>query len=432
MLRWIVPVLVMLAAPLRAGVDVQVVTSPQGQPVWLVEDHTLPFIALRLRFEGGTTLDPEGRGGAAYLMTGLLEEGAGARDAFAFQSAREALGAEFGFDVGGEDLTISARMLTETRDAATDLLAEALADPRFDADAVERVRAQVLAGLAMDARNPNAIAGRVFGAALFGDHPYGRPREGTPESVAALTRADLVLAHEMLLTRARVQVSVVGDISAGELGPLVDRLLAGLPEGAPQLPAPVPATLDGNTRVEPFPTPQSVALFALPGVAFADVDFIPAYMLNEIMGGSGVQSRLMQSVREDRGLTYGIYSYLTDRTGAPLWQGAFASGNASMGEAVALVRAEWARLAEDGVTAEELAAVKTYLTGAYPLRFDGNGAIAGILAGLQAQEMTPDYIDRRNALIEAVTLEQINRVARELIDPAALTFVVVGQPGDLP
>lgn len=424
-------IIFLTAMAAQADVDIQEIETPGGVPVWLVEDHAIPFVALRLVFEGGAALDPGDKRGAANLMTGLIEEGAGDMDAQAFQTARESLAADFGFDVGDDTLSVSARFLTENRDQAVALLTQALVAPRFDADAVERVRAQVMTGLRSDKVDPNRIAGRAFDARVFGDHPYGSDLSGTPDSVAALTREDLLAINRALLVRSRVHVAAVGDITADDLAALVDGLLSGLPATGPDLPAAVTPMFDGGTHVEPFDTPQSVALFGQPGLPLEHPDFIPAYMLNEIIGGSGVQSLLMQEVREERGLTYGIYSYLVEKEGAQLWMGSFASGNGAMADAVSVVRDTWARVARDGITAEQLAAVKTYLTGSYPLRFDGNQAIARILTGMQITGRPPSYITERNDLINAVTLDQINRVARDLMDPDRLTFVIAGSPEGL-
>lgn len=430
-IRFLIAALLLAASPVRA-IDIDVVETDAGFEAWLVEDHTIPFVALELVFEGGAALDRPGKEGAGYLMSGLIEEGAGDRDAQAFQTAREALAAEFRFDISADRMSVSAKMLSENREEAAALLGEALRAPRFDPDAVERVRGQVLAGLAADAVDPNAIAGRAFSAQVYGDHPYGRDREGTPQTVAGLTRDDLLQAHRDILVRDRVLISAVGDISAEELGVLVDGLLADLPLAERDLPGPADPQLAGGVSVAPFDTPQSVALFAQPGITQEDPDFFALYILNEILGGSGLQSRLMQAVREERGLTYGVYSYLVDREGAQLWQGSLASGNGTMAEAVEVVRAQWQLLASEGVTEDELTAAKTYLTGAYPLRFDGNGPIARILTGLQIQEKDPSYVNTRNDRINAVTLDQINRVARERLDPDRLTFVIAGQPEGLP
>ena len=415
----------------EVAIEIEEVTSPGGITAWLVEDHTIPFTALEIRFEGGTSLDEPDSLGAVNLMTGLLEEGAGEMEAREFQAAREDLGASFSFDVGSDTLSVSARMLTENRDAAVDLLREALVAPRFDPVAIERVRGQVQSILAQDAQNPRRLASRAFYEAAFGDHPYGRPDNGTPESVAALTRADLVAAHEAALTRESVHVGAVGDITPEELGALLDELLGDLPEEGPELPGHVEFGLAGGVEVIDYPTPQSVALFGQPGLEREDEDFFAAYILNHILGGGGFESRLMTEVREKRGLTYGISTDLVPLENAEFWIGSVASANDRMATAIEVIRDEWARIAEEGVTQEELDAAKTYLTGEYPLRFDGNGQIAGILVGMQVTGLPQSYVTERNEFIEAVTLEEINRVAAERVDPEALHFVVVGRPEGL-
>ena len=425
--------LFLMVAPLaaRAEIEIQEVTSPGGIDAWLVEEQSIPFAALEIIIDGGASLDEPGKRGATNLMMGLLEEGAGDMDARAFQTAREGLAASYGFDAYDDSVVITARFLTENRDQAVELLRKALTEPRFDQDALDRVRAQVQSIIRSDSTDPNAIAGAAFDAAAFGDHPYGSDINGTAESVSALTRADIITAHRNALVRSRVHVGAAGDISAQELGILLDDLLGALPEEGPVLPEPVAFGLDGGTTVIDFETPQSVALFGHEGLERDDEDFFAAYILNEILGGRGVQSRLMEEVREKRGLTYGVYSYLVPKDYAALYLGSVASANDRIAQAIAVIRDEWARMAQEGVTAEELEAAKTYLTGAYPLRFDGNAAIAGILAGMQATGLPPDYVENRNAYVEAVTLDDINRVAGELLNPEGLHFVVVGQPEGL-
>jgi zinc protease len=197
------------------------------------------------------------------------------------------------------------------------------------------------------------------------------------------------------------------------------------------MPGPADPAFPGGVTVVDFPTPQSVVLFGQSGVAQEDPDFFAAFILDHILGGGGFESRLMTEVREKRGLTYGIYTYLADRDHAQTWGGSVASANDRVAEAVEVIRAEWARLQAEGVTAAELENAKTYLTGAYPLRFDGNGTIANIIVGMQMRGFPIDYAATRNDKVNAVTLADVNRVAREVLDPAALSFVVVGQPEGL-
>lgn len=422
--------LFLLALPLRAEVVVQEVTSPGGLTAWLVEEHTIPFTALEIRFEGGASLDPAGKRGAMNLMTALIEEGAGDLDARGFAEAREALAASYGFDVYDDALTISAKMLTENRDAAVALLKSALMEPRFDADAIERVREQVQSVIRSNSTDPGQIASDRFNALAWGDHPYGSSSDGTAESVAALGRDDILAARDSILARDRMFVAAVGDITAAELGALLDELLGALPETGAPLPVRATYLLEPGLTVVPFETPQSVAIFGHEGIDRNDDDYIAAYILNEVFGGGGFESRLMQEVREKRGLTYGIGSYLVPMDHGALVLGQFASANGKIAEGVEVVRAEWARIAE-GLTQEELDYAKTYLTGAYALRFDGNAPIARILVGMQSIGLPASYITERNALVEAITLEEINRVARALFDPEALHIVVVGQPEGL-
>ncbi|MGR3373934.1 MAG: M16 family metallopeptidase [Pseudooceanicola nanhaiensis] len=432
MIRYVAALVLSFAAlPAWAEIEIEEVTSPGGVTAWLVEEQSIPFVALELRFRGGSSLDEPGKRGASYLMAGLLEEGAGELDARSFTRAVEGLAASFDYDVYDDTFTVSAKFLTENRAEAVDLLRASLVEPRFDDEAIERVRAQVASIIRSDMTDPEEIAGEAFSSRVYGDHPYATPQEGTLESVAALTRDDLVAAWQNALTRDRLFVGAAGDITPEELASLLDDLLGGLPETGRDLPPDAELNFDGGTHVVEFDTPQSVAVFGQPGMAQDHPDFFAAYLLNTIIGGGGFESVLMQEVREKRGLTYGVYSFLLDKDGAKLWMGSVSSANDRVAEAVQVVRNEWARIARDGVTAEQLEAAKKYMTGAYPLRFDGNGRIANIIAGMQLNGMPIDYAATRNDKVEAVTLEQVNRVARELMQPEKLTFVVTGKPEGL-
>ena len=421
----------LLALPAWAGVNIREITSPGGISAWLVEDHSIPFVALELRFRGGTSLDAPGKRGATYLMSALLEEGAGDLDARAYARALESLAASISYDASDDDISVSARFLTENRDQAVSLLRLALIEPRFDADAVERVRQQVLSGLRSDLADPNDIASAAFARMAYGDHPYGSDGKGTLESVAALTRDDLVAAHRGALARDRLYVGAVGDITAEELGALVDALLGDLPATGTPIPGPAEVTIEGGVTVVPFDTPQSVAIFGHVGLPRDHPDFFAAFVMNQILGSGGFESRLMSEVREKRGLTYGVYSYLMPKDLAAVYLGSVASANDRMAEAIEVIRAEWARMATEGVTPEELEAAKTYLTGEYPLRFDGHGRIASIMTAMQMQELGIDYINTRNDKVNAVTLEDVRRVAAQVLKPENLHFVVVGQPAGL-
>lgn len=426
-----------LAVPAHA-IDIQQVTSPGGINAWLVEDHSIPFTALSLDFKGGASLEAPGKRGAINLMTATLEEGAAKRDATAFAQAVEDLGASLNFDVSDDALSVDMRALTENRDEAAQLLADALTQPRFDDQAVERVRAQVQAIIRSEATDPQSIASKEMARQAWGDHPYATSINGTAESVAALTRADLVAAKNRVLARDRVVVGAAGDITAEELGPLLDKILGGLPEtGTAPLPDQAEVQLTGGVTVIDWDSPQTILSFAAPGLPIDDPDYFAAYVANHILGGGGFSSRLMEEVREKRGLTYGIGTGLATGLYGQSWQGGMAGSNAGIGEAVRLIRQEWDRMAADGVTEQELNDAKTYLTGEYPLRFDGNGKIASILSGMQLIGFPADYVNTRNDRVEAVTAGDVQRVSARLLNADDLRFVLVGRPeglndGDMP
>ncbi len=419
------------AVPARAAVDIQTLTTPGGIDAWLVEEHTIPFTALEIRFKGGTVLDPPGKRGVVNLMTGLLEEGAGDLDSRGFSEARESLAASFSYRAHDDDIAISARFLTENRDAAVALLKSSIMQPNFDQPDIDRVREQVLSSIRSDRTDPGAIANQTFDRLAWGDHPYGSSSDGTEDSVTALTRDDIVAAHENAFARDRLYVSAVGDITAEELAALLDELLGDLPATGAPLPPKAEMMLGKGITVVPFDTTQSLALFGHQGIERDDPDYIPAYILNEVFGGDGQSSRLMTEVREKRGLTYGIGTVLLPMDYGELIMGQVRSDNAKIAEAVRIITDEWASIARNGITEEELNDAKTYLTGAYALRFDGNAPIARIMVGMQMIGLPPSYVTDRNDQVMAVTLADIRRVAERIYQPDKLHFVVVGQPEGL-
>lgn len=411
------------------AVQVQRVVSPGGIEAWLVEEHAVPFISLRFAFRGGARLDPVGKEGLAELVSGMLNEGAGELDALAYQKAIDDNAIRLGFQAGIDEFSGSMETLTERRDRAFELLAMALNAPRFDDDAVERVRGQLLNRLARDAKDPNAIARRLWYRAVFGEHPYGRLVSGTIDGVAAITSDDLHGFVRDRLVRDALVVGVAGDVDAESLGELLDLAFGSLPLAGP--PAAVPDIAPGAAGavlVERMPQPQSLVLFGQRGLQRDHADYYAAFVMNHILGGGGFTSRLTDEVREKRGLAYGVYSYLAPLDHAALYLGGVATQNERVAESLAVIRAEFARLRDEGVSERELADAKTYLTGSFPLRLDSNAEIASMLVGMQIADLGRDYIERRNGLIEAVTIADVRRVARQLIDPASFAVVVVGEP----
>jgi zinc protease len=422
-------VLALAPATAIAAVEVQRVVSPGGIEAWLVEEHRIPFLSMRFAFRGGAALDPEGKDGLAELVSGMLNEGAGDLDALAYQKAIEDNAIRLGFDAGLDEFAGTLETLTERRERAFELLAIALAAPHFDAEPLERVRAQLISGLVRETKNPNTVAQHIWHRAVFGDHPYARSPSGSIASVESLSAADLREFAANRFTRDRLVLGVAGDIDAETLGRLLDETFGGLPAtGAATDVADIVPGAVGEVLIERMPQPQSVVMWGQRGLKRDDPDYYAAYVMNHILGGGGFSSRLTEEVREKRGLAYGVYSYLAPRDHAALYLGGVATQNERVAESIEVIRAEFARMRDDGVSADELSDAKTYLTGSFPLRLDSNSEIASMLVGMQIAELGIDYLEHRQGLIESITLDDIQRVAAALIDPDSFTIVVVGDP----
>ncbi|WP_245439958.1 pitrilysin family protein [Mesorhizobium sp. Z1-4] len=409
--------------PAHSAVDIQEVRSKGGITAWLVEDYTVPIVALRFIFEGGSTQDPEGKEGLANLMTGLFDEGAGDLDADTFQLELDDAGAEMGFDAGRDAISGGMRTLAETRGEAFSLLKLALTQPRFDQAPIDRIRAQIVAGIQSRARDPETAARIAFAEAVYGDHPYARRSEGTPETLATITGDDLRTLHSRLFARENLIVGVVGAIDAETLAAELDRIFGELP-ASPDLVrvADVEPKLGKMVSVE-YPLPQTSLQLAYRGIEREDPEFFPALLMNHILGGGAFSSRLFDEVREKRGLAYGIGSSLSNSRHADLLVIGTATDPERADEALGVIRETVAKMAEDGPTEAELDAAKRYLLGSYAINnLDSSGAIANTLVGLQFEKLGLDYIERRPALIRGVTREQAAAQARRLLseEPAVL------------
>ena len=408
---------------------VRQVVSPGGIEIWHVESPLVPLVALAFAFEGGAAQDPPEKPGVAQMLARLLDEGAGPYDSDAFQERLAARAIELTFHAGPDAVGGSLKTLVKHADEAFELLRLALAEPRFDADAIERVRAQTIAGLRYQANDPNVAASKRFFAEAFPDHPYGRPASGTVGSVAAITRDDLVRLHRAVITRSRVKVAMVGAIGPERLGELVDAVFGSLPEAEPL--RPVPPTMvagRGSRVVVDLDVPQSVIRFGLNGVTWRDPDFTPAYVLNHVLGGGAFTSRLFQEVREKRGLAYSVGTSLVSYRASAMTWGFTATKNERVPEALDVIASEMIRLKEEGPTDDELQKAKDYLTGSYALGFDTSTKIAHQLAQIAFEGLGIDYIARRNTFVSAVTQADIRRAAARTLDDGEMLVVVAGRP----
>jgi len=411
--------------------DIREITSPAGIKAWLLTDRSVPLVALRFAFRGGSALDPDGKAGLAEITTHLLNDGAGDLDNLQFQGWLEERSVRLGFGADADSIGGSLKTLKEHAPEAFSMLGLALTKPRFDPADLERTRAQMIAQLARQSQQPGPVASRRWSAAIYPDHPYGRPAAGTEESLKTITRADLVALVGARFGRDQLDIAIVGDVSEAEAGALIDRAFAALPAEAAPFSLPEAKARAGGLIVLPLDVPQSTVIFGQAGIKRDDPDFYAAYVLMHVLGGSGFASRLMYEVRETRGLAYSIYSYLLPRRNGGLIMGGVGTENDRVAQTIEIIRTEWARARDNGLTPEELENAKTNLTGSYALRFTSTDRIADQLLAIQMDGLGRDYVTRRAALIEAVTLEDIKRVAARLLDPDNLTIVVVGQPKGL-
>lgn len=411
--------------PARAAVKIQEVTSDGGVTAWLVEDYTVPIVAVRFAFTGGSVQNPAGKEGLSNLMTGLFDEGAGDLDADAFQERLDEVGAEMSFEARRDAVYGSMRMLAEEREAAFDLLRLAVTRPRFDAEPVERIRAQIVTGIQRDMRDPNVLGRDQFARALYGDHPYARRSEGTAESLAALTAEDLRTLHGRTFARGNLSVAVVGAIDADALKVELDRVFGDLP-AEPRLDAVAKASLHLDQEVRyAYPLPQATLQLVYPGVDREDPGFFAAFLMNHMLGGGTFSSRLFDEVREKRGLAYGVGSSLVTGDLADMLVIGTSTRADRAREALKVIRDVIAEVAENGVSEEELARAKTYLVGAYAINnLDSSSSVASTLVELQKDKRGIDYIERRAALIEAVTLDEVKAAAKRLLTAAPAILVI--------
>ncbi len=429
-----VTVLFSLVALIRPAyaMKIESVKSPGGIEAWLVEEHRVPMLALRFGFAGGNSQDPAGKEGLANFITGMMDEGAGDLTSEQFQQRMEEIAMRMSFEDGKDTLSGNFETLTVNRDKGLELLKLALTKPRFDPDAIERVREQLQAGLVYAARDPEKVAGQAWSATAFKGHAYGRPANGTKDSLAAITRDDLLAFHKKTFAKSNLKVVAVGDITAEDLGKLLDTVFGEIPAKAELAAVAQTKIAAGSQQVIEMNVPQSVAVFGLPAMARKDDDFMPAFVMNQILGGGGFASRLMEEVREKRGLAYGVYSYLQPYKSASIFAGSVATKNESIAQSLDVIRSEFKRMAENGPTETELKNAKSYLTGSYALRFDTNSKIASQLLGLLQDDYGIDYVEKRNAQVEAVTMADIKRVAAKLLKNDDLIVTIVGKPANLP
>lgn len=399
-----------------SATKIERIVSPGGIEAWLVREPSQPLVAMEFAFRGGSSQDPADKPGVAHMLTTLLDEGAGDLDSRAFSERLEDKAIELKFVAGRDTITGSLRTLVDHRDEAFGLLKLALTSPRFDPEAVERMRAAILSELRRQSTQPSELADRQWWETAFPGHPYGHAVQGTIASVEGIDAADLRAYVGRILARDNLKIGIVGDIDAETAGRLIDSVFGALPAQAQLTPVPYaePQALGKRVPVK-LDVPQASLMLGGKGLARRDPDYMAAYLVNHILGGGSFTSRLYHEVREKRGLAYSVFSMLFPLQHTAAFFVVTGTRADRANETIEVIENEVRRIAQEGPTAEELAKAKSYVKGSYALAFDTSPKIANQLVQIQLDDLGIDYVDRRIAMIDAVTVEHAKRVAQRLL-----------------
>lgn len=417
------------SGPSQAAAKIQRLVSPGGIVAWFVQDATVPLIAMEYAFSGGAAQDSAGKSGVGSMVANLLDEGSGDLDSKTFHERLDRRAIELSFSSTRDYFRGSLRMLKDHKDEAFDLLRMALTSPHFASADNERVRAQILSGLRRDTSNPTALASRKFLEVAFGDHPYSRQSNGTLESVPKIDVADMKDYVGRVLAKDTLRIAAVGDIDPVAFGQLLDKTFGALPAKASLTAvADVESAKPPQRAFIPLDVPQTVVTFGGPGMKRHDPDFMAGYVVNHILGGGGLSSRLYKEVREKRGLAYSVSQSLLWMDRSAIFIGSTGTRADRAGETVDAVNKEIRRMAEDGPTQQELDEGKSYLKGSQMLSLDTSSKLASALLQYQLDKLPIDYIEKRNAIVDAVTLDDAKKAARRLWGQGLLTVIVGRAP----
>lgn len=412
---------------------VREIQTPGGITLWIVEDHSLPIIAMDFLFlDSGTALDPDDKQGLARLLSNTMDEGAGELDSQAFQKALSDNSITLMFNAGRDGFGGELKTLTRNSAKAFELLGLAMNAPRFDEEAVSRMRDGNLARIKSSLSEPDWMAARLLNDRAFDNHPYGKNSGGTLSSLGKITAQDLRDFKSRNLTRDRLMIAIVGDVDAKTIGPVIDNIFGKLPAKGPEKSIPDTTIANpGKVYLYEQDIPQTMVEIMLPAFDNKDKDYYAQQILNYIYGGGGFGSRLMEEVREKNGLTYGIYSSMLDLRHGDAMSVSTSTKNGSAKQVLDIIKAEMLRLQNEPVTAKELDNAKSYLIGSMPLSLSSSDQIAGMILSLRARGLPIDYLDTLASNIRAVTPEDLQRVAKRILKPEQAVTILVGKPDSI-
>jgi zinc protease len=409
---------------------VQEFKTPAGLKGWLVSTPDIPVLTVQLTFlNAGDKNNPKGMAGLSDFISAMMDEGAGAYDAQAFKQLLLEKNIQFRASSSSDHFSIQLRCTKDNIADLFDIMKLILFQLRFDKAAMDRIKQQMQTSLQQSLHAESTVVMDAFRQQAFPNHPYGTGTQTHLDDMPAITKEAMEQYIKDWFTQENLQITVAGAIDESQLSKHLDDILGKLPTtGHKNTVGHKDLITPGDVKVVDMDIPQSVIVFYQPGIARSDPDFYATYILCKILGDGGFKSRLWDEVREKRGLAYYIDADLKWSPHANYLVGSTGSANASVKEVIDLIRQEWEKILEKGVTQEELDFVKERMIGSYPLGFTSTKQIAGVLNQYQQDGLAPDFIAQRNNYIKKIALDDVNRVAKKLIQPKNLSFIVVGKP----
>ncbi len=429
--RIIISTVCLLASAPAFATNIQEVKSKSGITAWLVEEHAQPLISVHITFrDSGSAYDPDGKDGRTAMTSSMLMEGAGNMDSEAFSKALETSAIKLSFTSDTDNFYAVLNTLSEEKEKAFNYLSLALTQPRFDDSSLARIKRQTLLAIKQQQEKPYYRLSRAWQERIFANHPYSKDDMGTEKTVSNLSKIELQNFVKKYLTKENIIVSVAGDITPDELTILLDKNLSNLPANyKPDVKiADISPPKDNKQIVIEQDIPQTIIHFGVEGIKRSDPDYITAYVMNYLLGGGTLTSRLNTEIREKRGLTYSASSTLTQMKHTALFEGGFSTRNEKAGEAISALKQTLNELSQNGINESELSDIKRFLVGSFVVKLDDNNSVASFLSMMQLHHLGIDYINKRNDLINSVSVKQVNEMAKRLIHIDNLQIIMVGKP----
>jgi len=423
----------LLSTVVSAAPKIENWTTESGLRIYYVHVPELSMLDARLTFAAGSAYDKD-KAGISGMVTSMLDKGAAGLNADQIADSFESVGANFSTGSARDMAWINLRTLTldEQMKPALAMWQKLIEKPDFPESDFERLKKQALVGLQAEKQDPASIADKAFYKNLYGNHPYASPQNGTEETIAAMTTADLSAFYKQYFVNKNGQLALVGAISkkqAEEIANTISKAILGgdrgVGEAAPKVPAVKPLDKAKTVRI-PFPSTQAHITIGQPGDKRGDKDYFSLYLGNHVLGGSGFTSRLMKEVRVKRGLSYSVYSYFIPmQENGPFMLG-LQTKLSQTDEAIKVARDELEKFQKNGPTEEEITASKLNITGGFPLRTASNSDIIGYLAMIGFYDLPLDYLDTFTDTVNKITRDDIKDAYKRRLDPNKMLTVIVG------